>query len=74
MFRVFVTGIMFLHAILSKSEEKVGEIGTRNGNGDHVVNIGRRRKKIKTPPQPTALSHLTTTLFFHQTHPLSPSL
>jgi len=28
-----------LHAILSKSEEKVEEIGTRNGNGDHIVNI-----------------------------------
>jgi hypothetical protein len=71
---MFVIGIMLLHTILPKSEEKVGEIGTRNGNGDHVVNIGRRRKEMKPPPQPTILSHLITTLFFHQAHPLSPSL
>ncbi len=39
-----------LQAILSKSEEKVEEIGTRNGNGDHIVNIWRRRKKWNPHP------------------------
>jgi hypothetical protein len=48
---VFVTGILLLQAILSKSEEKVGEMGKVAGreNGDHVVSIGRRRK-MKPPP------------------------
>jgi hypothetical protein len=46
---MFVSDILLLHAILSKLEEKLGEIGSRKGKWQPCCEYRKEKKKNETP-------------------------